>query len=285
MSKRVFERIVTQLKRYQKILSQAKDRDISEANTAAIIRDILSDVFGYEKFSEVTSEFAIKGTRVDLAVKVEGAVRFLIEIKAIGVGLKDEHVKQAIDYGANEGIEWVILTNGILWRIYKIRFSQPIDKTLIVEIDLLRDNPRDAQVMECFWNLSREGFAPSAMKVFCQQQQATNKFSLAALLLTDPLIKALRKELRNRFPKIKVHEDLLYRVLHDDVLKREVVDSDEAREAAQHLKKQGLKASQKAQGNAPPASGDSTSSPVAPATPASQIAQLAMGKSSSQDSG
>jgi len=33
-------------------------------------------------------------------------VHFLVEAKAIGVELKDLHVRQAIDYGANQGIEW-----------------------------------------------------------------------------------------------------------------------------------------------------------------------------------
>jgi hypothetical protein len=235
MSKRVLTRVSTQLKRYRTILSEAKDGDISESNTAAIVRDMLSDVFGYKKFSEITSEFAIRSTNVDLAVKVGDDLRFLVETKAVGVSLNDNHVRQTIDYGANHGIEWVILTNGITWRIYKIHFSKPVEKTLILELDLLRDSPRDPQLLECFWSLSREGFTPSSMNAFFQQQQVTSKFSLAALLLTDPLIKALRRELRRWFPKVRIREDLLFNVLRNDVLKRELVDGDEAREAAQFL--------------------------------------------------
>ena len=38
-------------------------------------------------------------------------IQYLIEAKAIGTTLKPTHIKQAVDYGANEGVDWVILTN------------------------------------------------------------------------------------------------------------------------------------------------------------------------------
>jgi len=52
----------------------------------------------------------------------------LIEAKAINIELKDAHVKQAVDYAANEGITWVVLSNGAVWRLYCLKFGKPIDK-------------------------------------------------------------------------------------------------------------------------------------------------------------
>ena len=69
-----------------------------------------------------------------MAVKVDENIRFLIEVKAVGIELKDIHIKQAIDYAANEGIEWVILTNGAVWRVYNVHFGQPIEKILVCEV-------------------------------------------------------------------------------------------------------------------------------------------------------
>ena len=57
---------------------------------------------------------------VDLAIKVDGKLALLIEVKAIGLELKDGHVKQAVDYAANQGCDWVVLTNGMIWRVYKL---------------------------------------------------------------------------------------------------------------------------------------------------------------------
>lgn len=235
--KKVSDRISLNLKRFQTILTDAKSRDISESDTVVILADMLAELLGYKKYTEITTEFAIRGTYVDLAVKIGSDVRFLIEAKAINVDLKDNHVKQAIDYGANHGIEWVVLTNGAIWQVYKIHFKQPIDKSLIFEVDLLNTNPKNAQLLECFGTLSREGFTQSSMTAFFQQQQATSKYSLAALLTSDNVIIALKKELKKISPTIKVEDEFLKNTLQNEVLKRELVDSEEAKAAAEVIKK------------------------------------------------
>lgn len=254
VSKKVTDRIALQLKKYQAILADAKDRDISESDTVVIIADMLADMFGYKKYIEITTEFAIRGTYVDLAVKVDGNVRFLIEAKAIGVDLKENHIKQAIDYGANHGIEWVILTNGVIWQVYKIHFKQPIDKALIFETDLLQTTAKNQQLIECFGNLSREGFTQSSMTAFFQQQQATNKFSLAALLTSDAIMAALCKELKKIGAGTKTDVTFLKSTLQNEVLKRELVDSEEAKAAAEFIKKAGKTAARpKTKPSPPPA--------------------------------
>jgi hypothetical protein len=235
--KKVSDRISLNLKRYQAILSDAKSRDISESDTVMILADMLAELLGYKKHIEITTEFAIRGTYVDLAVKVGNDVRFLIEAKAINVDLKDNHIKQTIDYGAHHGIEWVVLTNGAVWQVYKIHFKQPIDKSLIFEVDLLSASPKNAQLLECFGTLSREGFTQSSMTAFFQQQQATSKFSLAALLTSDSVITALKKELKKLSSTIKVDSEFLVTTLQNEVLKRELVDSEEAKAAFDVIKK------------------------------------------------
>lgn len=237
ISKKVTERIVQQLKRYQSVLAEAKNRDINESDTVVIIADMLADIFGYKKYVEITTEFAIRGTYVDLAVKVGQEVRFLIEAKAVGVSLKDFHTKQAVDYGANQGVEFIILTNGIVWQVYKIHFRQPVDKLLIYEVDLLSINSKNTKVIESFGNLSREGFTSSSMAVFCQQQQATSKFTLAAIILCPPMLQAIKRELRRISPSLKIEDDHLKSILYNEVLKREVVESDDAKHAVEFLKK------------------------------------------------
>ncbi|WP_020167753.1 MULTISPECIES: type I restriction enzyme HsdR N-terminal domain-containing protein [Methylotenera] len=247
ITKKVSDRISLNLKRFQTILSDAKSRDISESDTVVILGDMLAELLGYKKYIEITTEFAIRGTYVDLAVKVGSDVRFLIEAKAINVDLKDNHIKQAIDYGANHGIEWIVLTNGAIWQVYKIHFRQPIDKSLIFEVDLLNTSPKNSQLLDCFGTLSREGFTQSSMTAFFQQQQATSKFSLAALLTSESVLAALRKELKKLSPTIKIDDDFLKFTLQNEVLKRELVDSDEAKAALELIKKANkIQAKQKA---------------------------------------
>jgi hypothetical protein len=83
ISKRVAERLVAGIKRYQPILADAKARDVGEADTVTIIKDMLADVFGYDKYSEVTSEHSIRGTYCDLALKIDGTLQTLIEVKCV----------------------------------------------------------------------------------------------------------------------------------------------------------------------------------------------------------
>jgi len=253
ISKKVEERIVSQLKRYQGILAEARNRDVSESDTVVIVGDMLADVLGYKKYTEITTEHAVRGTYVDLAVKVGNDLRFLVEAKAIGVSLKDNHVKQAIDYGANNGIEWVVLTSGLVWRVYKVHFKQPIDHTLLFEMDVATVNPRSPQVLECVGNLTREGFAQSSMTTFYQQRQMTNKFALAAMLLSDPMLVALKREIKRLGKGMKIEMADLRGLLETEVLKRDVFDGEEAKQAVDFIKKASRSVERaKAKANEPP---------------------------------
>jgi hypothetical protein len=102
--RKVADRLIAGIKRFQPILAAAKVRDVGESDTVMIVTDMLAEVFDYDKYSEITSEFSIRGTFVDLATKIDGVPQTLIEVKAIGLELKDAHVKQAVDYAANQGI-------------------------------------------------------------------------------------------------------------------------------------------------------------------------------------
>ena len=268
ISSRVADRIAAQLKRYQAVLAEAKNRDISESDTVVIVVDMLADVLGYKKYTEITTEHSVRGTYVDLAVKVGNDVRFLIEAKAIGVSLKENHVKQAVDYGANQGIEWTVLTNGVQWQVYKIHFKQPIDKTLIAEFNVLDSSPKSPQIIECLGNLSREGFTQSSMTTFFLQRQVTCKFSVAALLLDEPMLNALRREIRRVSQSVKVDIEELRGLLQSEVLKRDVFDGEEAKQAAEFLKKAARAADRKRareaeEDDAPPPPEPAPASPTA----------------------
>jgi len=154
--KKVLERFSKNVPRYQKVLQIAKDRDVNESDTVSVLNDMLGDVFGYDKYLEVTSEFAVRSTYCDLAIKVDEKVQFLIEAKAIGIDLKETHLRQAIEYGANHGIQWVVLTNGIEWKLYRIRFEQPINFDLVCSINFLSLKPKDEKDQMCLFIFPRK---------------------------------------------------------------------------------------------------------------------------------
>ena len=233
--KKVAERLAAGIKRFQPVLSVSRSRDDGEADTVMIVTDMLAEVFGYDKYSEVTAEFSIRGTYCDLATKLDGVLQLLIEVKAIGIDLKEQHVKQAIDYAANQGVDWVILTNGVQWRIYHVEFTKPINQELLIDIDFCSLNPRSAADIESVFLLTKEGWSKSVLGDYQTQKQALSRFFLGALLVSDPVLNVIRRELRRVSPDVSIETDQICNVLTNEVIKREVLDGEQAETAKRKI--------------------------------------------------
>lgn len=240
--RKVAERLVAGLKRYQPILAAAKARDVGESDTVTIIKDMLADVFGYDKYSDVTSEHSIRGTFCDLAIKIDGQLQTLIEVKAIGLDLKEQHVKQAIDYAANQGVDWVLLTNGVTWRVYHMVFTKPIDQELVLEIDFCRLNPRTQADLEILYLWCKEGWQRSVLGEYHTQRQALSRFFVGAMLQTDAVLDVIRRELRRVSPDVRIDSTQIKEVLVNEVIKREVMEGEKAEDARRKITRAASKA-------------------------------------------
>lgn len=230
LPKRVADRFSKALGQYQKVLEQARARDVNESDTVTIVTDILADVLGYDKYVDITSEQAIRGTYCDLAVRADGAVKFLIEVKAIGLNLQENHLRQAVGYGASMGIPWVVLTNGVRWEIYKIRFEKPVTPEAVCSFDLMEMSGRKAEDQAVLFLLSKEGIARAAIEEFHDHVQVVNRFVVGALVRSEPVLAVIRRELKRIAPETKIATDEIASLL-PDVLKRDVIEG-EAAEAA-----------------------------------------------------
>lgn len=226
--KRAGERIASGIKRFQPIIASAKTRDVNESDTVIIVTDMLAEVFGYDKYSELTSEHAIKSTYCDLAIKLDGAVCVLIEVKAIGLELKDQHVKQAVDYASNLGIDWVALTNGENWRVYKVTFDKPIEAEMVLEFFFSQLDQKSQSSIESLYMVSREGWHKSALADLQERKQALSRFFLGAILTSDALLDVVRRELKRISPNVRIETDEIRAVLTQDVIKRDVLEGEKA---------------------------------------------------------
>lgn len=240
--KRVAERIAAGVKRFQPVLASAKDRDVGETDTVTIVKDMMADVFGFDKYAELTSEFAIRGTYCDLAIKLEGKLAALVEVKAVGLELKDAHIKQAVDYAANQGVDWVILTNGIRWCVYHVFFTRPINQELVVDLDFLGVNPKSEGDLETLFLWCKEGWQRSALGDFHTQKQALSRFFLGAMLLSDAVLEVVRRELRRVSPDVRIDVEQVRGVLVNEVIKRDVMEGERADEARKIISKAAGKA-------------------------------------------
>lgn len=234
--KKVQDRLVAGLRRYQPIVRRLKERDVSEADTVTVIKDMLSDIFGYDKYAELTSEQQIRGTFCDLAIKVGEKVHYLAEVKAAGTSLNDNHLRQAVNYGAHHGIEWVILSNAITWKIYRIRFAQPLSWDEVCCFDIGDISPRSKDDLAKLYMLSRESVSTDVLQSYHRQAQILNRYVVAELLQSEAVLGTLRKEFRRLFD-MKATVEELRGILVTDVIKRDTLDGDGATAAKSALKK------------------------------------------------
>ena len=235
--KGVTDRLAKETRRFQKILKSAKDRDINESDTVVIITDMLSSVFGFDKYAEITSEYSIRGTFCDIAIKVDGNVKYLIEVKAIGLDLKESHLRQAVGYGAQHGIQWVVLTNGIMWELYRIRFEKPLGNDLLCTFNFLEMSARKKEDQDILFLLCKEGLSKDVIEEYHEHIKSVNKFTIGAILQSEVGLNMLRRELRRVSPGIRVDTDEIQVIILSDVLKREVVEGKLADDARAQVKK------------------------------------------------
>jgi hypothetical protein len=239
ITKKTEERIKSSIAKFQKVLGIAKDRDLNESDTVSIITDMLAEVFGYDKYLQVTSELAIRGTYCDLAIKLNDKFEYLIECKAIGIDLKENHLRQAIGYGANKGIQWIILTNGMEWQIHKLKFEQPIQCELVTKFNINELSMKNERDIEKLAIITKEGVEKNLREELYEKIQCVNKYVVGQLLISEPVISTVRRELKKLSDGINVEEAEVIALLRDSVLRREIVDetSEDVRAASNKVAK------------------------------------------------
>lgn len=236
--KRVQDRVQRSAKRFQTVLQQAQKLDVNESDTVTIVADILQEMFGFDKYTEVTSEQAIRGTFCDLATKINDDIKYLIEVKAVGISLRENHLRQATNYGATQGIPWVVLTNGIDWQIHQIKWDKQVTNELVCEFNMVEINPRSDADLEKLFLLCREGHdsKKAAIAEYHAYKAIVSRYTLAALLSSEPVISVVKRELRRLAPDLKPSDDEILRLVKDTI-KREVAEHEDTAEMAKRLKK------------------------------------------------
>lgn len=240
--KKAAERIKTGIRRFSKVLEAARVADRSEQDTVTIVTDMLEGIFGYDKYEEITGEYVIRGTFCDVAIKVDGITRYLIEVKAVGKELKESHLRQATGYAAKEGIEWVILTNGIRWMVYRMFFEQPIRQENVFNLDFANT---DNELADKIYMLSRETIGKQAISDYYEQRQALSRHMVSAVLLSDTILAQIRRELRRVAPGVRIEQSDVAAVLKQDVIKRDIIESDELKAANRRVNRASDKALRK----------------------------------------
>ena len=194
------DEIKKSVKSFLPILAQAKGRNANESDTGNIVHKFFQDVLGWD-FMDITSEYKIKSTYCDLAIKVDGDILLLIEVKAIGLNLKEEHLTQASNYAANEGVKFVVLTNGEQYRLYHVGLSDKINVSMVFELNL--GGELTAEDYTELYLLSKYSLTKGQIEDYWDQEQTLNPDNLVEALMSDEVMNAMVKYFRTNF-EIKI---------------------------------------------------------------------------------
>lgn len=213
------DRLRTQIKRFAKPLSDLSARSANEGDTRLLVTDFLCDALGFDKFADLTTEYQVRGEFADYGVRIDGELIAFIEVKRMGTKLGPKQLRQVEMYAVNEGVEWVILTNGAEWQLYHLTGGLPIIIDAVFVINLLSDISASTKIDQFFY-LTRESLKRSQIDDLWKARRATSPVSLAQVLTSELVMTVVRKELR-RITGHNADPVELTRIMRETVLRPE----------------------------------------------------------------
>lgn len=213
------ERMKSAIKKFGKPLADLVARDANEGDTRLLVTDMLCDGFGFDKYSELTTEYRVKGEFADFGIRLEKDLIAFLEVKRVNTKLAAKHLRQVESYAVNEGVEWVILTSGVVWQVYHITGGLPVVVDLALEVDLLSDDSLAHKANHLYY-LTKESLKRRQIDTLWQAKKATSPVSLATVLCSENVVTAIRKELR-RATGQNVEPEEVAKLLKETVLRPE----------------------------------------------------------------
>lgn len=213
------ERVRNAIKKFSKPLADLTARDANEGDTRLAVTDFLCEGLGYDKYIDLTTEYAVRGEFADYGVRIDKDLVAFIEVKRIATKLNSKHLRQVQSYAVNEGVEWMILTNGAEWQAYHLTGGLPVITELAFSVNLLGDGTV-AQKAKVLFYLTRESFKKRQIDELWKARRATSPESLGRILRSESVQTAIRRELW-RQTRQRLEPDELLGLLEETVLRPE----------------------------------------------------------------
>jgi predicted type IV restriction endonuclease len=218
------ERIKTAIRRYASPLQQMLDRDANEGDTRLFVTDFLCEALGFDKFNDLTTEYRVKGDFADYGIRMDKQLVAFIEVKRITTKLDSRHLKQVEMYAVNEGVEWVILTNGINWKVYHITGGLPMIIDIVLDVSLLGDESPQKKSDKLFY-ITKEALKHDQIDELWKAQRATSPKAFANAILAPSVVDALQREIK-RQTQHRIDADEVIRLLKSTILRPECLEKE-----------------------------------------------------------
>src|SRR6185369_4632471 len=217
------ERMKGAIKKFSKPFADLVARDANEGDTRLLVTDMLCEGFGFDKYAELTTEYRVKGEFADYGIRLDKDLIAFLEVKRVATRLAAKHLRQVETYAVNEGVEWVILTSGVVWQVYHITGGLPVVVDLALEVNLFGEDTLAHKANQLYY-LTKESLKRRQIDSLWQAKRATSPKSLAKVLCSDSVVTAIRKELK-RTTGQSVTEPEVAKLLNATVLRPECLNN------------------------------------------------------------
>jgi predicted transport protein len=140
----------------------------NEANTKVLLIEPLLAALGWDTgdLDAVEREYRVyDNTSLDYALKIDGKPRLFVEAKGVGKNLDDKQfIAQTVNYANNEGVLWCVLTNGLVYRVYKTNEPVPMEQKLLFEVDMSAQGPATAEKAKSLELIGRPSMVNDALE-------------------------------------------------------------------------------------------------------------------------
>lgn len=161
----------------------------NESSTRLLLDRLLQDALGYP-ITDIKTEQNIQGRKADYVLMVGNRDALVIEVKRIGMSLKDRQVFQATAYSAYAGIRWALLTNLVEWQLYRVSVSDKVESHLVFKVDIRDGLDDDAAYYLAL--ISREGLSrPALLEALWNRTNALSEESLMRVLLHEKVLERI----------------------------------------------------------------------------------------------
>lgn len=193
---------IKKLLKYAQVFLEARERNANESDTVMFLIKFFEEVLGYDSLAgEISKEVKIKDKYCDFAIKLKGNIEFLVEAKSAGNNiLREKDIEQAENYASHKGIRWVLLTNGIEWKLFHLTFSEDDgiehDEIFSVNyVDEIDTNPK--KIWELLGLLTKDSIKNELHTNFLTQKKALSPASLIKALFSESVIKKISREINS----------------------------------------------------------------------------------------
>lgn len=181
-----------ELREYRKrFLTKKQNLEVDESATRIMVNALLTDVLGYAELDDIKTEFNIRGIYADYVIQLARKKHMVIEVKSIQLNLTGNHLRQAVGYAADEGIEWALLTNGRQLKLYRVIVEKTVSKHLVFNYDLADLSTLKKAAADISY-LSKKCVQKGELDDYWKRFDALTPANVVKAIYTEDVIRAIR---------------------------------------------------------------------------------------------